>query len=48
MTLVPVVPEYDRMRVLAVNLDRVVAMVKLIEEHQGGRGKIDAAIEVGV
>src|SRR4051812_9136018 len=43
--IVPVVPEYDRFRVLAVDLERVVAMVGLIEEHQGGRGKIDAAIE---
>ena len=43
--IVPVVPEYDRRRVLAVDLGRVVSMIKLIEEHEGARDKIDAAIE---
>ncbi len=42
--IVPVVPEYDRSRVLAVDLARVVEMIKLIEERVGGRDRIDAAI----
>ena len=43
--IVPVVPEYDLNRVRAVDLDRVVEMIILIEERIGGRDRIDAAIE---
>ena len=44
--VIPVVPEYDRFRVFAVNFDRVVTMIKLVEEFQGaGRQKVNLAIE---